>query len=103
MKNLEMNIDINQLRMARRRIDAQIRVLKSDLRTRWTRPMVDEQRQLLALKYEATELCILRAWLRGKSHVADPERCRETAERRAQGFRQEVSPLELPALLARGA
>jgi hypothetical protein len=93
-----MNIDINRLRMERRRIDAQIRVLKSDLRTRWTRPMVDAQRQLIALKYEATELCILRAWLRGKQHLADPERCRETAERRAKDFWQEVTPL-----LARGA
>jgi hypothetical protein len=98
-----MNIDINQLRMERRRIDAQIRVLKSDLRTRWTRPMVDVQRQLLAAKHEATELCILRAWLRGKSHVADPERCRETAERRARDFCQAVTPLEDTPLLARGA
>jgi hypothetical protein len=93
-----MNIDINQLRMERRRIDAQIRLLKADLRTRWTRPMVDVQRQLLAAKYEATELCILRARLRGKSHLIDTERCRETAERRAADFR-----LEVTSLLARGA
>ena len=97
------NIDINQLRMERRRIDAQILVLKSVLRTRWTRPMETEQRQLLALKYEATELCILRAWLHGKQHLADPEHCRETAERRAVDFRREVISLEVAPLLARGA
>jgi hypothetical protein len=79
-------IDINRLRAERRRIDAQIRVLKSELRTCWTRPMVAEQRELLALKHEATELCILRAWLRGKQHLADVDRCRETAERRAVDF-----------------
>ena len=84
-------IDINHLQMERRRIDAQIRVLKSELRTCWTRPMVAEQRQLLALKHEATELCILRAWLRGKQHLADADRCRETAERRAVDFPLEWS------------
>jgi hypothetical protein len=98
-----MNIDINQLRMERRRIDAQIRVLKSDLRTRWTRPMVDVQRQLLAAKHEATELCILRAWLRGNQHLTDTERCRETAERRAKDFQREVVALDVSPLLARGA
>lgn len=92
------NIDINRLRMERRRIDVQIRVLKSELRTRWTRPMVDEQRLLLALKLEATELCILRAWMRGKQHLADRERCRETAERRAVEFQLADAPL-----IARGA
>lgn len=97
------NINIHQLRMERRRIDAQIRVLKAELRTRWTRPMVAEQRQLLALQHEATELCILRAWVRGKQHLGDLERCRETAERRAQDFQLEVVSLEVPVLLARGA
>lgn len=97
------NIDINQLRMERRRIDAQILVLKSVLRTRWTRPMDTEQRELLALKYEATELCILRAWLHGKQHLADPERCRETAERRAADFQREATTLEVALLLAREA
>ena len=60
--------------------------------------MAAEQRELLALKREATELCMLRAWLRGKQHLADADVCRETAERRACEFQ-----LELPVLLARGA
>jgi hypothetical protein len=97
------NIDINQLRMERRRIDAQIHLCKSALRMRWTRPMVAEQRELLALRHEATELCILRAWLRGNQHLADPERCRETAQRRAQDFQREVGAPAFSASCARGA
>ena len=95
MKN---NIDINKLQTERRRIDALIRGRKSDLRTRWTRPMVAEQRELLTLEREATQLCMLRAWMRGRQHLADADLCRETAERRAAEFQLDVAPL-----LARGA
>jgi hypothetical protein len=95
---MKSNIDFHRLRTERRRIDALIRNRKAELRTRWTRPMAVEQRELLALKRDATELCMLRAWLRGKQHLADADLCRETAELRASEFQ-----LELVVLLAGGA
>src|SRR5262249_53197507 len=43
--------------------------LKQALRRRWTRPMADEQRALARLARRMTELCILRARLRGRWHL----------------------------------
>jgi hypothetical protein len=49
---------------------AEILATKRVLRARWTRPMAGEQRALARLRHRATELCILRAWLRGRRHLA---------------------------------
>jgi hypothetical protein len=77
-----MKIEMMKLRADRRALEIRIRAIKAVLRTTWTTPMAESQRELHACKREATELCILRAWLRGKQHLADVERCREVAERR---------------------
>lgn len=67
-----MNLDINHhlLKDDVRAIAEQIRELKRELGTRWTRPMADSQRALRRLKLRATELCALRAFSRGKLHVS---------------------------------
>ena len=81
-----MKIDMMKLRADRRALDLRIRELKAALRTTWTAPMAAAQRQLHACKREATELCILRAHLRGKLHLPDAERCREVAQRRISEY-----------------
>jgi hypothetical protein len=50
-------------------ITGRIRHLKRGLGARWERPMAAEQRELYQLKLRATELCVLRAFTRGKLHV----------------------------------
>ncbi len=77
-----MKIEMMKLRADRRALETRIRAIKAVLRTTWTEPMAKLQRELHACKREATELCMLRAHLRGKQHLADGERCREVAERR---------------------
>lgn len=77
-----MKIEMMKLRADRRALETRIRAIKAVLRTTWTAPMAEVQRELHARKREATELCILRAHLRGKQHLFDGERCREVAERR---------------------
>jgi hypothetical protein len=66
-----MIIDIHHpsLRADLAAISAEIRDLKRFLRTRWVRPMADEQRSLYGLKHRATELCALRAFARGRFHL----------------------------------
>jgi hypothetical protein len=86
-----MRIDMNRLRADRRLLDERIRTVKRALRTTWVRPMAEEQYELIACKREATELCILRAWLRGKLHLPDAERCREVATARAPAY-QALAP-----------
>ena len=54
-------VDLVRLRAARAALDLRILALKSELRARWQRPMASEQRELLACKRAATDLCILRA------------------------------------------
>ncbi|GEM_PF-3941554 len=72
--------DLGELRRYRRALDLRIRALKAVLRTRWTEPMVTRQ---------ATELCVLRAWLRGRLHLRDVDLCREIAlRRRAEPLRE---------------
>jgi hypothetical protein len=53
--------------------------------------MGDVQHELLALKLEATELCILRAWSRGRLHLPDRDHCQQIAERRAPEYAQEAA------------
>lgn len=48
--------------------------LKTVLRATWTRPMADEQRALARLRRRATELCVLRAFSRGRRHLQKPMR-----------------------------
>lgn len=81
------NLDLARLRAARHALDLQILALKRVLRVRWEQPMGDEQRALHRCKREATELCILRAWQRGRWHLADHERCAEVAARLEPDFR----------------
>ena len=81
--------DLGELRRYRRALDLRIRALKAVLRTRWTEPMVTRQRLLIRLQREATELCVLRAWLRGRLHLRDVDLCREIAlRRRAEPLRE---------------
>ena len=62
-------IDIRRLRRDIASVSAEIRTLKQISRQTWTRPMADEQRRLLRLAWRATELCVLRARMRGRWHV----------------------------------
>jgi len=48
--------------------------LKRSLRTRWTRPMADEQQRLCRVRRKVTELLVLRARLRGRWHVTSAPR-----------------------------
>ena len=66
-----MNLDINLhlLKADIRVIAEQIRALKRELGTSWTRPMADSQRALCRAKRRATELCALSAFSRGKLHL----------------------------------
>ncbi|HVH99474.1 MAG TPA: hypothetical protein VM869_12215 [Enhygromyxa sp.] len=84
-----MNIDNQRLKQDRRALEGRIRSMKALLRTTWTEPMAAVQRSLLAAKREATELCILRAHLRGKLHLPDADRCKEVAQRRMLDYRIE--------------
>jgi hypothetical protein len=86
-----MKIDIHRLKQDRRALEARIRSLKALLRTTWTAPMGEVQRSLVAAKREATELCILRAHLRGKLHLPDADRCNEVAERRLADYQVEAA------------
>ncbi len=81
-----LHFDLARLRAARSALDLQILARKRELRVRWQRPMHAEQRELLRYKRQATELCILRAWLRGRWHLADHEQCAEVAARLAPQF-----------------
>lgn len=84
-------INFNKLREDRRELDEEIRALKKELRSPWGDTwMGAEQNQLRRLKAEATSLCILRAYLRGKQHLSDEgfnkeeslaDYCREEAQR----------------------
>jgi hypothetical protein len=48
------------------------------LRTRWERPMADEQKRLARLRRLTTDLHVLLAWTRGRLHVvAAPQAVRD--------------------------
>jgi hypothetical protein len=53
-------------------IEAKIREVKAPLRRPWVKPMADEQSDLVRLRSEATDLYILRAWMRGRLHRQNP-------------------------------
>jgi len=79
-------MNINQLKQDRKSLEDRIREVKAELRSTWTKPMDSVQAEHLRLKKEATELCILRAWMRGRLHLPDRERCQEVAERRGAQY-----------------
>ncbi len=60
------------LRTLIRDAEDRIRVVKRGLRSTWTRPMGDEQQELLALKRHVTRLLVTLAWRRGRLHVRSP-------------------------------
>jgi len=84
-------MNITKLNQDRAALEERIRHVKKMLRSSWTRPMDREQYELIELKREATELCTLRAWMRGRHHLQDVDRCREIAERRLVGYRLEAA------------
>lgn len=65
-------IDLPRLRGDLRAVSDSITSLKRVLRAPWTEPMAERQRRLVRLKLRATELCVLRAHLRGRFHLARP-------------------------------
>jgi hypothetical protein len=66
---MQTRFDVARFRVEIGRITESIIALKRLLRTTWTRPMADEQRELEKLKLRATELCSLRAFSRGRFHL----------------------------------
>jgi len=84
-----MNINLPKLKQDRRELEDRIRAVKKELRSTWTRSMGNLQLELISLKRQATELCILRAWVRGRHHLPDADYCRETAERVAKRYEVE--------------
>lgn len=71
---MTLSIDTAELCALINQTAAQIKPVKRLLRAPWTRPMAAEQKQLARLKHKATNLCILRAFCRGKHHRAVPPR-----------------------------
>jgi hypothetical protein len=91
-ENNEMtNINIPQIRADLQEIEEQIRPVKEALRSTWTKPMDNEQYQLIDLRARATELLCLLAWTRGRHHMADHERCQAIAERMAPSYQAEAA------------
>lgn len=82
-----MDINIKQLNADLREIEDKIRELKSVLRSTWTKfSMASEQYQLIDLKWEATHRYVLRAYARGRFHLADHAKCKEVAEQAAKKY-----------------
>lgn len=79
-----MNIDSERLRADMAALASECRASKNVLQTTWTRPMADEQRHLVRLRLKVTELCVLRAWRRGKLHVKNVEEPEAWAARIAE-------------------
>jgi hypothetical protein len=69
-----MDIDVRRLCADLRALAIESRAMKTILRATWTRPMHDEQRKLARMRRRATELCVLRAFARGRRHVRAPLR-----------------------------
>jgi hypothetical protein len=84
-----MEINTQKLKQEHKLIVDRIRVVKKELRSPWTKPMWRAQAELISLKRQATEFCILRAWLRGKQHLSDADYCKEIAERLAKQYETE--------------
>jgi hypothetical protein len=84
-------MNMQQLKNDMKDLQESIREVKGALRSPWTRPMGAEQHKHLRLKREITELYILRAWLRGKSHLDDVELCKEIAEKKLAEYQLQAA------------
>lgn len=71
---MTLSIDTAELRALINQTAAEIKPIKRILRAPWTRPMAAEQKTLAVLRRKATNLCILRAFCRGKLHRPKPPR-----------------------------
>ncbi len=67
-----MNIDTIRLRADIASLARDAKATKTLLRTKWTRPLADEQKKLVRLRRRLTELHVLLAWSRGERHVTKP-------------------------------
>lgn len=63
-----MSFDRIALLGALRSIEAEIRPIKAVLGVKWTRPMHEEQRRLCWLRKKATEILMVLAHARGRTH-----------------------------------
>jgi len=90
MNTIDPNtISFNQLRADRHALDAEIRALKVQLRAPWgNADLRDVQQSLHYRKAESTRLCTLRAYLRGRWHLADHDLCQEIAEKLLPRYRR---------------
>ena len=67
---LPFEIDMPRLVADLRAVAEAIKAEKRVLGATWTGPMAEHQRRLGHLRWRATELCVLRARLRGRYHIA---------------------------------
>lgn len=79
-----MEINTHQLNTDLRAIEDRIHTVKSALRSTWTKFMDSEQYELIDLKWQATQRYVLRAYARGRFHLADHDKCKEIAEQAAK-------------------
>lgn len=101
--NLSVTLDAARLVADLNTLAAQSRALKLVLTTTWTRPMRDEQKELARVRRRTTELCVLRAYARGRFHVTRAPRDlaawdreswhRAIAERTAKDYALAAAPL----------
>jgi hypothetical protein len=73
-RDTKMHIDTRRLVADLAALAMEACALKALLGATWTRPMADEQRRLARLRRRTTELCVLRAFARGRWHVTSPLR-----------------------------
>jgi hypothetical protein len=66
------SIDLFRLRKDLRESSEASIAVKKQLRVSWTRPMAEEQTKHAELRRWITQLCVLRAYLRGKHHFRTP-------------------------------
>ena len=83
---MNTSIDTPRIHATRLALETELRAVKAELCTRWTRPMATQQRRALALARDLTSIYALLAHSRGRSHLADAERSRELAEALAPRF-----------------
>jgi hypothetical protein len=66
---INATIEVDRLVADLRALAAESRALKALLGARWTRSMAEAQKQLVRLRKRTTELCVLRAFSRGRFHA----------------------------------
>ena len=97
-----MNIDRSKLRVDVNALARECRALKNILGTTWTRPMADEQRQLVRIRRRVTELCVLRAWSRGKMHATKVANVEDVAAWHAKIAERVAKDYAVAELVAEG-